>query len=144
MEITSRPNLKKITDDAEMAGAQGRGGQGGAGDRRPRRLKRAFESRELDPERSPTASTWRVRAAAARGAHEVLVLQVPAPSYCNDGGRRINNYESDWPDSLDRLRQDRLRVLREHTAPARLHHARRDHEFPGSGNLGDVGLYLRW
>jgi hypothetical protein len=40
----------------------------------------------------------------SRIGHEFQVITFPA-NYCNDGGRRINNNEQDWPDSLEGFAQ---------------------------------------
>ena len=48
----------------------------------------------------PTRRGPPLRRAAELGNHEFQVITFPA-NYCNDSGRRINNNEQDWPDSLE-------------------------------------------
>src|SRR5678815_5144068 len=91
--------LKQIAEDVEMAERRAVAAKRLQADQAAEGLKRAFESRELAPE-APERINQAVRRAAERGEHEILVVRFPA-AYCNDGGRRINNFEADWPASLE-------------------------------------------
>jgi hypothetical protein len=71
-----------------------------------------------------------VRGAAERGEREVLALRFPS-EYCPEGGRAINNFEPDWPETLTGFAQRGLRVLAEGARAAGLQAARPDHGFPG-------------
>ena len=140
-QFLSPEELKKITDDAEMEELRAAAAKRRQADQAAGELKRSFEARELDP-KTPDRINQAVRSAAARGAREVLVLRFPA-AFCSDGGRRINNFDPEWPGSLTgfgktafEFYESELRALGFSMRAALLN-------FP-EGNLGDVGLYLRW
>ena len=140
-QFLSPQDLKKITDDAEMEELKAEAAKRRQGDQTAAEMKRTFESRELDP-KAPDRINQAVRAAAARGAREVLVLRFPA-SYCKDGGRQINNFESGWPDSLTGFGRTAFEFYESQLQSLGFTMRAEIMSFP-EGNLGDVGLYLRW
>ena len=133
--------LKKITDEKEMAERRAVLAQRLQADQAAEGLKQAFESRELAPE-APERINKAVRDAAERGAHELLVLRFPS-TYCSDGGRRINNFESDWPDSLQGFGKTAFEFYAKELKPLGFTMRAEIMNFP-SGMPGDVGMYLRW
>ena len=133
--------LKKITDEKEMAERRAVLAQRLQADQAAEGLKQAFESRELAPE-APERINKAVRDAAERGAHELLVLRFPS-TYCSDGGRRINNFESDWPDSLQGFGKTAFEFYAKELKPLGFTMRAEIMNFPG-GMPGDVGMYLRW
>src|SRR6185312_11397547 len=95
-----RPDdLKKISNDAEMAKAQEYLKRAKREEEEQKSLREAFLDRDLHPEVRDRVNAA-IRRAAEQGNHQLQVITFPA-SYCNDGGRRINNAEPDWPDSLE-------------------------------------------
>ena len=81
--------------------------------------------------------------AADQGRFELELVKFPA-EYLSDGGRRINNAESDWPVSLVGYAKslydayDKLggREAGYHLVPRVLNYP--------NGMIGEVGLYLSW
>ena len=134
-------DLKKITDDAEMEEHRAAAAKRRQADQAADELKRAFESRELTPE-APERINKAVSAAAARGEREVLVLRFPA-TYCTDGGRRINNFDHEWPDSLSGFARTAFEFYESQLQSLGFTMRAEIMSFP-DGNMGDVGLYLRW
>jgi hypothetical protein len=140
-QFLSPQDLKKITDDAEVEDLKAEAAKRLQADRSAAEMKRTFESRELDP-KAPERINQAVRAAALRGAREVLVLRFPA-TFCKDGGRRINNFEADWPDSLTGFGRTAFEFYENELRALGFTMRAEIMSFP-EGNLGDVGLYLRW
>lgn len=137
----SPDQLKKIHDDAEMAKAREALEKKRTLDQTAADLKRAFESREIAPQAIDRINTA-VRAAAERGEHEVLVLQFPS-TYCNDGGRSINNFEKEWASSLEGFGKTAYDFFEKELRPLGFKMRAEIISFP-NGMPGDVGLYLAW
>ena len=70
------------------------------------------------------------------------MLRFPS-SFCNDRGRRINNFEGDWPKSLEGFGKTAFEYFDKELRPLGFSMRAEIMDFPG-GNLGDVGMYLRW
>jgi len=84
----------------------------------------------------------RVLGAAERGDSEFMVIQFPA-AFCTDGGRRINNDLSDWPDSLTGQARKLFEIWEANAKPLGYRLEARILNYPG-GKIGDVGLYVKW
>jgi len=134
-------DLKKITLDTEMAKAQAATGQMEREEQESRALHEAFMSRDVHPEVKQRINAA-VASAAGRGANELMVLSFPA-SYCNDHGRRINNAEADWPDSLEGFAKAAMLYYEKELRPLGYRVEARVMDFPG-GMPGTVGMFLRW
>ena len=104
-------------------------------------LKEAFMSREIHPEVMDRLNRA-VSIAARHGEHQIQVVTFPA-SYCNDGGRRINNLLPDWPDSLEGFGKRAYEFYQKELRPLGYKLHAEILNFPG-GMPGEVGLYLRW
>ena len=104
-------------------------------------LRKAFMEKEMRPDIMENLMTA-VKHHAEQGQHEFLVLQFSS-DLLTDGGRRVNNFEPDWPDSLQGFAKRAYDYFEEHLKPAgyRLHAQILDYPH---GNLGDVGLFLTW
>ena len=84
----------------------------------------------------------RVLRLAEQGHTELCVLTFPA-DFCSDGGRAINNFESDWPESLTG-RAAKLYDLWEANAKNLGYRLEaRVLNYP-KGIIGDIGLYVLW
>jgi hypothetical protein len=95
-----RPDdLKKISNDADMAKAQEYMMRKRKQEEEQASLRDAFMRKEIGPEAFEITNAAVCRA-AEQGSRQVQIITFPA-SYCNDRGRRINNYEPDWPNSLE-------------------------------------------
>ena len=83
-----------------------------------------------------------VSQAAEQGLRELQVVTFPA-TYCNDRGRRINNAEPDWPDSLEGFAKNAMAYYEKELKPLGFKVRAEVLTFPG-GMPGDIGLFLRW
>ena len=92
-------DLKKVTSDAEMKKAADYLKAAKKQEEEQKALLEMFMSREISPKASERINEA-VRRAAEQGLNEIQVITF-ASTYCNDRGRRINNNESDWPESLE-------------------------------------------
>ena len=100
MDDLLRPeDLTKITTDLEMAKARKEMDTLKKKEEEAKALRDAFMSRKIQPDAKERVNAV-VRRAAANGLRETEVFTFPA-SFTNDGGRRINNNEPDWPESLE-------------------------------------------
>lgn len=96
---------------------------------------------ELTTERRD-ALISRIKAAAARGESEIMVLRFPV-EMCSDGGRAINNGDPDWPDSLKGRPRQLHDIWKEYLQPAGYKLKALIVEWPG-GVPGEVGMFLAW
>jgi hypothetical protein len=106
-----------------------------------KQLSELFMTRQIQPDAMDRVMA-RVKQVAEQGHTEVMAFQFPS-SLLTDGGRRINNFEPDWPESLQGFPKRAYEFWREHLQPLgyRLHAQVLD--YPG-GKPGDVGLFLKW
>jgi hypothetical protein len=104
-------------------------------------LHEAFMGREIDPNVKELVNAA-VRRAAEQGLHEVQMLTFPA-DFCNDRGRRINNGEPDWPDSLEGFAKKAMLYFEKELKPLGFKARAKVLTFPG-GMPGDIGLFLGW
>lgn len=104
-------------------------------------VREAFMNQHVRPD-AKERFTRAVREAAERGVKEIQVARFPS-TWCTDGGRAINNFEPDWPNSLTGYAREAYevyeRVLRQKGYKLRAQIL----DYPG-GMPGDVGLFLRW
>jgi hypothetical protein len=71
-----------------------------------------------------------------------MVVTFPA-TYCNDHGRRINNLEPDWPDSLEGFSKKAYQYFQSELKPLGYRLTAQVLDYPG-GVPGNIGLYLSW
>lgn len=83
-----------------------------------------------------------VRAAAERGATEVLIYRFPN-ELCTDNGRAINNGEAGWEETLTGRPRSVFEFWRDHLRDKGYKLQAEIVEFPG-GMPGDVGFILSW
>lgn len=88
----------------------------------------------------------RLREKAARlaeqGQTEICVLTFPS-DFCNDGGRAINNFEPEWPQSLTGRAQKLYALWEQNAKPLGYRLEARVLNYP-KGIIGDIGLFVRW
>jgi hypothetical protein len=104
-------------------------------------LREAFLSRDVRPEVAERLNSA-ITSAAQTGHREIMVVSFPA-SYCNDGGRRINNSEPDWPSSLEGFAKRAFEYYDKELRPLNYRLQARIMDYPG-GMPGNVGLFLLW
>ena len=137
-----RPDdLKKISNDAEMAKAQEYLKKAKREEEERNSLREAFMHRDIHPEVRERVNAA-IKRAAEQGNHELRVITFPA-KYCNDGGRRINNSEPDWPSSLEGFAKKAYEYYDKEMRPLGYKLRVEIIDFPG-GMPGEVGMFLRW
>ena len=122
--MISCDELRRIADEIEMAKAKEALEKKRKIDHERDQFRETFMSREIHPEVFERLSRL-VKGAAERGEREVLAMRFPS-SYCTDGGRAINSFEPDWPQTLTGFAKKGARVLREGAGAARLQGAGAD------------------
>ncbi len=80
--------------------------------------------------------------AADRGQTEIQVYRFPN-TMCTDRGRRINNSEPGWPDTLQGRPRAGYEFWRDHLHPLGFGLKAEVLEYPG-GMPGDIGFFLTW
>jgi hypothetical protein len=83
-----------------------------------------------------------VNQAAERGQTEVQVYRFPN-ELCSDRGRRINNSEPDWEQTLEGRPKLGYEFWRDHLRPLGFGLKAEVLEYPG-GMPGDIGFFLTW
>ena len=83
-----------------------------------------------------------MRAAAARGEGEFLMIRFPSAA-CTDLGRRINSAQVDWDSTLQGRPADIYRFWEKEMRPRGFRIVAQVLEFP-DGKPGDVGLSVMW
>jgi hypothetical protein len=83
-----------------------------------------------------------VSGAADRGQTEVQVYRFPN-TMCTDHGRRINNSDADWHQTLDGRPKLGFEFWREHLQPLGFGLKAEVLEYPG-GMPGDIGFFITW
>jgi hypothetical protein len=131
-EIISDNEMKKMEDARKGKEKQ---------KREQRQLHDAFMERNIHPQVMDRLNNA-VRIAAEQGLKEVRIITFPA-SYCNDGGRRINNMLPDWPDSLDGFAKRAYEFYLKELRPLGYKLHAQVIDFPG-GVPGEIALFLKW
>jgi hypothetical protein len=134
-------DLRQITSDEEMAEMEKERQLKKKGGQQQEELKEAFMSRELHPEAIERINTA-VSNAAKNGHLQLQVLTFPS-SYCNEGGRRINILDPEWPTSLEGFAKRAFEFYEKELRPLGYKLHAEIISFPG-GLPGDVGLFLKW
>ncbi|MFZ1104939.1 MAG: hypothetical protein WAN86_19155 [Hyphomicrobiaceae bacterium] len=134
-------DLDEIISDAEMQKMEEERQRKQKREREQRDLREAFMSRDIHPEVMDRLNKV-IRVAAEQGHKEVRVITFPA-SFCNDGGRRINNMLPDWPDSLEGFARKAYEFYQKELRPAGYKLHAQVIDFPG-GMPGEIGLFLKW
>jgi hypothetical protein len=106
-----------------------------------RELREAFMTRDIHPEVMDRVNKA-VRQAAELGFHEVQIITFPS-KFCNDRGRRINNFDPDWPDSLEGFAKKAYQYFEKELKPLGYNVTAQIISYP-DGMPGEVALYLKW
>lgn len=140
-ELMHPSELKKITDDADMEEAKLTMNYLKKQEEEHKRLFEVFKTREIHPEVKERINAA-VRRAAEAGHNEIEVV-VFSSDYCNDSGRRINNNEPDWPDSLEGFARKAYEYYEKELRPLGYKINAQVINYPG-GMPGDIRLSLKW
>jgi len=142
MANVMRPDdLKKISNDAEMKKAQEYMARVKKQEEEQKSVRELFMEKDVRADAAERVNSA-VRRAAEQGLHELQAFSFPA-SYCNDGGRRINNNEPDWPDSLEGYAKKAYTYFDKELRPLGYKIRVEILDYPG-GMPGNVGLFLSW
>jgi hypothetical protein len=133
--------LRRIAEEKEMAQARQALEKKRKADGERQQLRDAFMAREIHPDVFERVSKV-VRAPAERGDGEVRALCFSS-DYCTDGGRAINSFEPDWPNSLTGFAKRAYEFWQKELEPQGYKLRAQVMDFPG-GMPGDVGMFLRW
>jgi hypothetical protein len=139
--LISPDELKRISDDAEMAKAHEALEKKRKVEHERDEFREMFMHRDIHPDVFDRVSRL-VKGAAERGQREVMAFQFPS-AYCTDRGRAINNYEPEWPQTLTGFAKKALEFYEKELAPAGYKVRAEILDYPG-GMPGDVGIFLRW
>jgi hypothetical protein len=134
-------DLNEIISDAEMKKMEEERKRKERQKREQRELHEAFRERDIHPQVMDRLNKA-VRIAAEQGFKEIQVITFPA-SYCNDGGRRINNMLPDWPDSLEGFARRAYDFYAKELRPLGYKLHAQVIDFPG-GMPGEIALFLKW
>jgi len=108
--------------------------------------KAVMEEFHKPPDRTPEQLMQRVMQlvnhAAENGQSEVQVYRFPN-QLCSDRGRRINNSEPDWEQTLEGRPKAAYDFWHDHLRPLGFHLKAEVLEYPG-GMPGDIGFFLTW
>jgi len=108
--------------------------------------KKVMEEFHKPPDRTPEQVmqlvTTLVNRAAEAGQTEVQVYRFPN-RLCRDGGRKINNSETGWEETLEGRPKLGYEFWHEHLRPLGFGLRAEVLEYPG-GMPGDIGFFLTW
>jgi hypothetical protein len=142
----SAEDLKNYMTEMEMAKASKfLSAMEKADDARNKLLKALSEKVEVTPEKIAEVKSKiarQIRAAAARGETEVMVMRFPC-DLCSDKGRAINNSERDWPETLTGRPRQAYEFWKDNLQPADYKLKAMIIDWPG-GLPGDVAFFLSW
>ena len=141
-EMLRPEDLRRIADEQETRKMEELLAQKNKAEAQQRELHDAFMRWEAVRPNAMELLTSAVRRAAEQGQNEILVMQFPS-DFCVDGGRAINNFEPNWPSSLQGRAKVAMEYYKEHLQPLGYEAHAKVLSYPG-GMPGDIGLYLSW
>jgi hypothetical protein len=137
-----RPDdLRKIAEEAEMAKLREALARKKKTEDHEHELREAFMSADVRPDVMDRVNAA-VRNAAQQNRSELLALTFPA-EYCVDKGRAINNGEPEWPQTLQGRARKAYDFYEQNLKDLGYKVRAEIMNYP-DGNLGEVGIYLRW
>jgi hypothetical protein len=134
-------DLHKIAEDVEMAKLREAMAHTRKADEEANELRQAFINAELRPNVMDLLNTA-VRRTAEQNKNELMVMSFPA-DYCTDKGRRINNADADWPESLQGRAKRGYDFYQQNLKALGYKLYARVLDYPG-GMPGTVGFFLKW
>jgi hypothetical protein len=134
-------DLRKIAEEAEMAKLREALARQKKTENHEHELREAFMGGDVRPDVMDRVNAA-VRNAAQQNRNELLALRFPA-EYCLDKGRAINNAEPGWPQTLQG-RAGKAYEFYEQNLKELGYKVRAEILSYPDGNLGEVGIYLRW
>ena len=139
--IVTPADLKKLEEERDTAAARDAMEKMRRAEQEQKALHDAFMKDKIGPQAIERFNAA-VRKAAEQGQHEIMIAQFPA-SWCTDGGRRINNVQEDWPDSLQGVAKEVYDYHVKNLSPLGYKMRMEVINYPG-GVPGDIGIFFRW
>ncbi|MBA4131574.1 MAG: hypothetical protein C0519_09115 [Hyphomicrobium sp.] len=140
-EILSPKDLSLISSAADDAKVAEERKEQEKKAKQKKELQDAFMSQDIHPEVYQRLNKAITRAAEL-GHTQFQVMTFPA-SYCNDHGRKINNLDPNWPDSLEGFAKRAYDFYVRELKPLGYKMHCEIISFPG-GVPGEVGMFLKW
>jgi hypothetical protein len=134
-------DLRQITSEAEQARVHKLLELEKKREGERKELQNAFLNQHIRPDARERFIT-RVREAAQRGEHEIEIVRFSS-EFCTDGGRRINNFDPEWPDSLTGFAREVYEAYDQHLRKLGYKLRAQILNYPG-GMPGEVGIFLSW
>jgi hypothetical protein len=134
-------DLKKLSDEIEAKKAAETIARMRKVEDEQRHLREAFMERDVLPEAGERVSAA-VRRAAEQGLSEIQIFTFPS-TWTNDHGRRINNNEPDWPDSLEGFAKRAYAYFEKEMRPLGYKIRAQVLNYP-DGVPGEIGIFLSW
>jgi hypothetical protein len=141
VELLRPTQLEEITSNARRAKRDEERDLQRKGEQKAAELRDAFMAREIKPDAIDQINKA-VRVAAEQGLHQVEVVTFPC-KYCNDGGRRINISDPEWPQSLEGFAKKAYDFYQKELHPLGFKMHAEIVSFP-EGRPGEAALYLKW
>ena len=140
-ELLSATQLHQLADEQAMAEAKKAHEKMKQAEQAHREMREAFMSREVRADGQQRLMTA-IKHAIAIGKHEILIVQFPS-DLLSDRGRRINNFEPDWAETLEGFAKRAYDFYKQNLEARGYKIRAQVIDYPG-GKPGDVGLYLCW
>src|SRR5215510_10962388 len=140
-ELLRPKDLEEIANKADMTKAQEYLDRAKKQEDEEAQLREAFMDREVHPEAKDRVNRA-VRRAAEQGLYEIQVFTFQA-TFCSDRGRRINNNEEDWPESLDGFAKKAYGFFDKELRPLGFRLSVQVLDYPG-GMPGNIAMILKW
>jgi hypothetical protein len=140
-KLITPDELRRLAEEKEMAQARELLEKQRKVEDERHHLRDAFMTQDIHPEVFERVSRV-VKSAAERGEREVLAVRFPS-EYCTDGGRAINNFEPNWPETLTGFAKRAHEFFEKELRPRGYKARAQILDFPG-GVPGDVGIFLSW
>jgi hypothetical protein len=141
-EILKPTDLKKVSNDAEMAKAREALAHMTAADEARKNFQEEFMKRDVRPNVGELLNQA-MRRAAENGSSVLKVMEFPA-EFLSDRGRAINNSEPDWPKTLQGWAERGYAYFEKELAAKGFHLRAEICEFDKDGRPGKVALYVTW
>jgi hypothetical protein len=141
-EVLSAKELRKLADDKETLRMQELNARKAKTEAHERELHDTFMNWDKVVPDAMDRLMRAVKNAVEQDQSEILVMRFPS-DFCTDGGRAINNFAPDWPDTLQGRAKVGAEFFKEHLQPLGYKIRAEIMSYP-NGMPGDVGLFLSW
>lgn len=140
-ELLKPSELRKLQDEVEARKVAAALEKQRKAEQERDHLHEAFMGQEIRPDVHERLNNA-IRRAVENGLSELQIMSFPA-AWTTDHGRRINNDEPDWPDSLDGFARRAYEFYVKEMQPLGFKVRAQILNYP-NGVPGDVGIFLSW